>query len=59
MWLILGLMLGALYAIANGPASLDVPRPPLRLATFRPIAFVLGIAVLLALEGLKKLAEKQ
>lgn len=26
MWLILGLMLGSLYAIANGPASLDVPR---------------------------------
>ena len=27
IWLILGLMLGSLYAIANGPASLATPRP--------------------------------
>lgn len=37
VWLILGLMLGSLYAIANGPASLDVPLPPLDLATFDTI----------------------
>lgn len=59
VWLILGLMLGSLYAIANGPASLDVPQPPLGAATFQPLAFVLGAAVLLALEGMKKTAEKQ
>ena len=51
------LLLGSLYAIANGPASLDVPQPPLGLATFQPLAFVLGAAVLLALEGLRKAAE--
>lgn len=34
VWLILGLMLGSLYAIANGPASLDTPLPPLSFATF-------------------------
>ena len=54
VWLILGLMLGSLYAIANGPASLEVPQPPLSLATFQPVAFALGIVVLLALEGMKK-----
>ena len=32
VWLILGLMLGSLYAISNGPASLDVPLPPSRRA---------------------------
>ena len=57
VWLILGLMLGSLYAIANGPASLDTPLPPLSLGTFRPAAFVLGAALLLALEGLKKAME--
>ena len=53
VWLILGLMLGSLYAIANGPASLATPRPALSLATFQPVAFLLGAAVLLALEGMK------
>ena len=42
------------YAIANGPASLDVPLPPLGLATFDIPAFLLGIALLLGLEGLRR-----
>lgn len=53
VWLILGLMIGSLYAIANGPASLDIPQPPLSLATFQLPAFLLGAAILLALELLK------
>ena len=59
VWLILGLMLGSLYAIANGPASLATPRPALSLATFRPVAFLLGAAVLLALEGIKAAMERK
>lgn len=59
VWLILGLMLGSLYAIANGPASLDAPLPPLSLATFQLPAFLLGAALLLGLEGLKKAMEKK
>lgn len=59
VWLILGLMLGSLYAIANGPASLDTPLPPLSFSTFRLPAFVLGAALLLALEGLKRTMEKK
>ena len=59
VWLILGLMLGSLYAIANGPASLAAPRPALSLATFQPVAFLLGAAVLLALEGVKAAMERK
>ena len=58
VWLILGLMLGSLYAIANGPASLDAPLPPLTLATFQLPAFLLGIVILLGLEGVKKAIER-
>ena len=58
VWLILGLMLGSLYAIANGPASLDAPLPPLSLSTFQLPAFLLGAAILLALEGVRKMAER-
>ena len=57
VWLILGLMLGSLYAIANGPASLNTPQPPLSFATFQLPAFLLGVALLLALEGVKKKME--
>ena len=58
VWLILGLMVGSLYAIANGPASLDVSLPPLSLATVRLPAVAIGVVILLALEGLKKSMEK-
>ena len=57
VWLILGLMLGSLYAIANGPASLNTPQPPLSFATFQLPAFLLGVALLLALEDVKKKIE--
>lgn len=53
VWLILGLMLGSLYAIANGPASLDTPLPPLDAATFQ-LPALLGTAILLALGGAEK-----
>lgn len=59
VWLILGLMMGSLYAIANGPASLDTPLPPLSAATFQLPAFLLGILLLLALEMLKKAMEQR
>ena len=57
VWLILGLMLGSLYAIANGPASLSVPMPPLSLTTFDVSAFLLGITVLIGLELLRRTIE--
>lgn len=50
IWFILGLMLGSLYAIAMGPASLQTPQPPLSAATFRPLAFLLGVGLLVGLE---------
>ena len=59
VWLILGLMAGSLYAIVCGPASVQPAMPPLTLATFRPLAFVLGIALLLGLEGLQRAAARQ
>ena len=58
IWFILGLMLGSLYAIAMGPASLQTPQPPLSAATFRPLAFLLGVGLLVGLELLRRHMER-
>lgn len=58
VWLILGLMLGSTYAIANGPASLSSPLPPLDGASFQIFAFLLGIVILLGLEFSKKIMHR-
>lgn len=54
MWFILGLMLGSLYAIVNGPASLQVPQKPLCAATVQPLALLLGVGLLVGLEFLRR-----
>ena len=58
IWFILGLMIGSLYAIAMGPASLQTPQPPLSAATFRPPAFLLGVGLLVGLELLRRRMER-
>ncbi len=59
LYLILGLMLGSAASIVMGPTTLSVPRPPLSLATFQPVGFLLGIGVLLLLEWLKKVTAQK
>ena len=43
VWLILGLMLGSLYAIVYGAVNLTVPLPPMSLVIFDAPAFLLGV----------------
>lgn len=57
IYLILGLMLGSLYAVFAGPATLDPPQPAMTLHTFRIVFFLAGGAVILALQGLKYAVE--
>lgn len=54
LWFILGLMVGSLYAITQGPATMTEPMAPLSLSTFCLPAFLLGVALLLGLEGLRR-----
>ena len=58
IWFILGLMIGSLYAIAMGPSSLQMPQPPLSVASFQPLAFLLGVGLLLGLELLRRTTER-
>lgn len=54
----LGMMLGSLYAIIVGPTTLKVPQHVMTLSDFHILWFVLGIAVMLGLEALKKHMQK-
>ncbi len=60
IYLVMGLMLGSLYAIVRGPESLDKnPQPAMDIHTFSIIFFIIGIAVILGLQLLKSLIEKK
>lgn len=54
----LGMMLGTLYSIVVGTTTLKVPLHVMTLSDFCILWFVLGIAVMLGLEALKKHMQK-
>ena len=59
IYCVIGLMIGSLYAIVMGPTTLDVPQEPLSFATFNPLLFIVGCAVIFGLEKLKDIIEKK
>lgn len=59
VYFILGLMVGSLYAIAQGPTTLKVPQPALSWDTFSILWFLMGGVFLAALNGLKAFTEKK
>ncbi|NGM18028.1 DUF368 domain-containing protein [Eggerthellaceae bacterium zg-893] len=58
IYLIIGMMIGSLYAIAKGPLTLDVPQPPLAPETFSLLFFLLGAVIVAALQGLQWLLSR-
>ena len=59
VYFILGLMIGSLYAIAQGPTTLKVPQPALTWETFHIFWFLMGGVFLAGLNGLKTFTEKK
>ena len=59
IYTILGLMIGSLYAVVMGPASLKVPQSPMNIHTFSIIFFVIGGALILVLQKLKSYFDKK
>lgn len=59
LYLIIGLMIGSLYAIVLGPTTLDVPQPALTLQSFSLIFFLIGGVVILGLQKLKTVSTKK
>ena len=59
VFLILGLVIGSMYAIVIGPSTLEAPQPVMTFATFKAGYFILGGVILLGLQLLKGAMEKK
>ena len=57
VYLILGLMIGSIYAIFMGPTTLEVAKPAMNLSTFSFTFFIIGGALIIGLERLKVVFE--
>lgn len=57
IYLILGLMIGSIYAVIQGPKTLDKPQPALSLETFEVVFFLIGCLVIFALQKMKNIKE--
>lgn len=58
IYLIIGMMIGSIYAVIMGPTTLDVPQPAMGLGEFKLIFFVIGGVVILGMQKLKAMKEK-
>ena len=58
MYLILGLVIGSVYAIIMGPTTLEIPKEAMSFSTFSPVFFILGAVILFGMEKLKSYTEK-
>lgn len=59
VYFIIGLMLGSIYAIIMGPSTLDTPQPPMSFGTFGIIPFLIGGAVIIGMQAMKRFSEKK
>lgn len=59
IYAIIGLMLGSLYSIVQGPTTLDVPQAAMSFQTFHIVAFVIGGLVIFGLQKLRSVMEKK
>lgn len=57
IYLIIGLMIGSLYSVVMGPTTLEVPQPSMTLGRFDILFFLIGGAVILALQMMKQKKE--
>lgn len=57
MYAIIGLMIGSLYTIVMGPATLKVPQPPMSIGSFNPLFFIIGAGLVIAMEGYRHFKE--
>lgn len=59
VYCILGMMLGSLYAIVNGPTTLEIPQAMMTFKTFNVVFFIIGALIIILLELAKKMMLKK
>ncbi|MGN0143772.1 MAG: DUF368 domain-containing protein [Clostridium sp.] len=59
IYTILGLMIGSIYAIIMGPASLEIPQESMNFSNFSIIFFIIGGILILGLQSLKNVFDKK
>ncbi len=59
IYLIIGMMIGSLYAIKVGPTTLEAPRDQLTLSTFSIFFFIIGAILVLGLQKLQMVGEEK
>lgn len=57
IYLIIGMMLGSIYAVIMGPTTLEVPQHAMSFGDFNVIFFVIGGVVILGMQKMKSLKE--
>ena len=58
IFLIIGMMIGSIYAVIMGPTTLDVPQPAMTFGEFNILFFIIGGVVILGMQKLKTMKEK-
>lgn len=59
VYLIIGLMIGSLYAIVMGPTTLEISQEALSFATFNILYFIIGGIIIIGLDKIKDYLEKK
>lgn len=54
VYLILGMMVGSLYAIGMGPTTLEIPQAPLNIGNFSPIPAIIGALLVFGMQKIKE-----
>ena len=55
LYVIIGMMIGSLYAIIVGPTTLKVPKEAMNFHNFSIIYFLIGILIVFGLQKMKSL----
>ena len=58
VYAIIGLMLGSIYSIILGPTTLEEPQAIMDFSSFKILFFILGGAIIMGLEYLKRVLNK-
>lgn len=59
VYLILGMMIGSLYAIGMGPTTLEIPQAPLNIANFSLAPAVMGVVMVFGMQRIKEMEKNK